>query len=301
MTMPGSILWTIIANPTSGKGASRDLANRIGSLLTNSDIPNEVLYTTKAGDAETMAASAVKNGRVGVLACGGDGTFHEIVNGAMSRPEGSEVTVGVAPSGRCNDFAKALGLPKSAETIRDLILATRSRQVDLGLVGGRYFATVATLGFDSTVSQYVADGRAPGFLKGTPSYLYAIFLQLFRYRDVQVSLEGDDFRYSGRTFLTATANTRQYGGNMRIAPDALPDDGKLDVCLVKSVSRCDVVMILPRVFRGGHTSHPAVSIHKVSSLKIETETPMPIWADGERVTETPAEISLVPGALKLLA
>ena len=293
--------WTIIANPTSGKGASRLLANRIGTLLADAEFPNAVIFTTKAGDAETMAASAVEDGCAGVLACGGDGTLHEVINGVMSRPEASDVMVGVAPSGRCNDFAKALGLPKSAEEIRDLILAGRSSQIDLGLVGGRYFATVATLGFDSTVSQYVADGQVPGFLKGTPSYLYAIFLQLFRYRDVQVSLEGDDFRYSGRTFLTATANTRQYGGNMRIAPDALPDDGKLDVCLVESVSRCDVVMILPRVFWGGHTTHPAVSIHRVRSLNIETETPMPIWADGERVSQTPAEISLVPGVLKLLA
>ncbi len=286
--------WTIIANPTSGKGASRLLANRIGTLLTDAEFSNEVLFTTRAGDAEAMAASAVDDGHAGVLACGGDGTLHEAINGVMSRPEASDVTVGVVPSGRCNDFAAALGLSTSASEIRDLILAGRSRQIDLGLVGGRHFATVATLGFDSTVSQYVADGRVPGFLRGTPSYLYAIFLQLFWYKDLQVSLEGDDFRYSGRTFLAATANTRQYGGNMRIAPDALPDDGKLDVCLVKSVSRCEVVMILPRVFKGGHTSHPAVSIHRVSSLKIETETPMPIWADGERVTETPAEISLSP-------
>ena len=299
--MASNARWTIIANPTSGKGASRYLANRIGSLLTDAEFPNEVLYTTKAGDAESMAASAVENGRAGVLACGGDGTFHEVINGVMSHPEGPEVTVGVAPSGRCNDFAAALDLPKSAAEIRDLIEAGHYRQIDLGLVDGRYFATVATLGFDSTVSQYVADGRVPRFLKGAPSYLYAIFLQLFRYKDVQVSLEGDDFWYSGRTFLAATANTRQYGGNMRIAPDALPDDGKLDVCLVKSVSRCDVVMILPRVFKGGHATHPAVSIHKVSSLKIETGTAMPIWADGERVSETPAKISLVPGALKLLA
>lgn len=299
--MASSVRWSIIANPTSGKGASQNVANRIGKLLTDAGLPNEILYTTKAGDAEAMAASAVRDGRTGVLACGGDGTFHEVINGVMSRPEGIEVTVGLAPSGRCNDFAKALGLTEAADGIRDLILAGNSKQVDLGLVGDRYFATVATLGFDSTVSQYVADGRVPGFLRGTPSYLYAIFLQLFQYKDMQVSLEGDAFRYSGRTFLTATANTRQYGGNMRIAPDALPDDGKLDVCLVKSVSRCDVVMILPRVFRGGHTTHPAVSIHKVGRLKIETESPMPIWADGERVSETPAEISLAPATLKLLA
>lgn len=299
--MDSRVRWTLIANPISGKGAGRRLADQIGSLLTSEGVTNKVIYTTKPGDAEVMASAAVEEGNVGVLACGGDGTFHEVINGVMSRPEGRELTVGVAPSGRCNDFAAALGIPKSATGIRDLILSGRTRPVDLGVVGRRYFATVATLGFDSTVSQYVADGRVPGFLRGTPSYLYAIFVQLFRYKDVQVRLEGGDFRFSGRTFLAATANTRQYGGNMRIAPDALPDDGMLDICLVKSVSRCDVVMILPRVFKGGHTAHPSVSIHKVKNLKIETEIPMPIWADGERVSETPAEISLAPGVLKMLA
>lgn len=301
MTMPSRPSWTIIANPVSGKGAGRDLALRLGRLLTDAGVYNEVRYTTKAGDAENMARDAVEDGREGVLACGGDGTFHEVINGVLSGHGGRDVTVGVAPAGRCNDFAGALSIPKSATGIRDLISSGRTRPVDLGVVGGRYFATVATLGFDSAVSQYVADGRAPAFLKGTPSYLYAIFLQIFRYKDVQVSLEGDDFRYSGRTFLAATANTRQYGGNMQIAPHALPDDGKLDVCLVKSVSRCDVVMILPRVFRGGHISHPAVSIHKVRALRIDADIPMPIWADGERVSQTPAEISVEAGALKLLA
>ena len=299
--MASPVQWTIIANPTSGKGGSRPLAIQIGGALTFAGIANEVLRTTRPGEAESMARAAVDEGRTGVLACGGDGTFHEVINGVMSRPQGSEVIVGIAPSGRCNDFASALGLPRTAKAIGGLIVTGRSRRVDLGLVGARYFATVATLGFDSTVSQYVADGRVPRFLKGTSSYLYAISVQLFRYKDKIVRLEGDGLDYSGPTFLAATANTRQYGGNMKIAPDALPDDGALDVCLVESVPRREVVRILPGVFTGEHTAHPAVSMHRVKKLRIETDSPMPIWADGERISETPAEISVAPGALKLLA
>ena len=181
-----------------------------------------------------------------------------------------------------------------------MIATGKSRQIDLGAVGLRYFATVATLGFDSAVSQYVADGHVPRFLSGTPSYLYAIFLQILRYRDAMVHLEGEDFEYSGRIFLAATANTAQYGGNMKIAPGAVADDGALDVCLVQSVSRWEVVRMVPRVFSGGHLTNPAVSMHRVKRLKIETEEPMPIWADGERVAETPAEISVVPKAINLL-
>ncbi len=293
--------WTIVANPVSGKGKSRTLAVRTGSLLTVAGVSNQLLYTTRQGDAEGLARKAVEEGSAGVLACGGDGTLHEVINGVMSGPLAAGVTVGIIPAGRCNDFAAALGLPKTAEDVAKLITAGKSKQIDLGKVGNRYFATVATLGFDSAVSQYVADGHVPRFLSGTPSYVYAIFAQLLRYKDAKVHLTGEGLDYSGRVFLTATANTPQYGGNMKIAPGAEPEDGMLDVCLVKSVSRREVVMILPRVFSGGHLRNPAVSMHRLPSLHIETEAPMPIWADGERVAETPAEISVVPKVLNLLA
>ena len=271
-----------------------------GTLLTSAGVSNEVLYTSRPGDAEELARKAVEEGSAGVLACGGDGTLHEVINGVMGHPLASEVTVGIIPAGRCNDFVAAMDLPKTADGVAHLIAAGRSRQIDLGAVGHRYFATVATLGFDSAVSQYVADGHVPRFLSGTPSYLYAIFLQILRYKDAMVHLEGEDFEYSGRIFLAATANTAQYGGNMRIAPGAVADDGALDVCLVQSVSRWEVVKMVPRVFSGGHLSNPAVSMHRVKRLKVEAEAPMPIWADGERVAETPAEISVVPKALNLL-
>ena len=271
-----------------------------GTLLTSAGVSNQVLYTSRPGDAEELARKAVEEGSVGVLACGGDGTLHEVINGVMGHPLASGVTVGVIPAGRCNDFVAAMDLPKTADGVAHLIATGKSRQIDLGAVGHRYFATVATLGFDSAVSQYVADGHVPRFLSGTPSYLYAIFLQILRYRDAMVHLEGEDFEYSGRIFLAATANTAQYGGNMKIAPGAVADDGALDVCLVQSVSRWEVVKMVPRVFSGGHLTNPAVSMHRVKRLKVETEAPMPIWADGERVAETPAEISVVPKALNLL-
>ena len=289
-----------MANPVSGKGRSRALAAQTGRLLTSAEVSNQVQYTSRPGDAEGLARKAVEEGSVGVLACGGDGTLHEVINGVMGHPLASGVIVGIIPAGRCNDFAAAMDLPKTAEGVADLILVGDSRQIDLGIAGHRYFATVATLGFDSAVSQYVADGHVPRMLSGTPAYVYAIFAQLLRYKDAKVHLMGEGFDYSGRIFLTATANTPQYGGNMKIAPGAEPEDGMLDVCLVKSVSRREVVMMLPRVFNGGHLKNPAVSMHRVKRLQIETEAPMPIWADGERVAETPAEISVVPKALNLL-
>ena len=89
--------WTIVANPVSGKGRSRALAVQTGRLLTSAGVSNQVLYTSRPGDAEGLARKAVEEGSVGVLACGGDGTLHEVINGVMGHPLASEVTVGVIP------------------------------------------------------------------------------------------------------------------------------------------------------------------------------------------------------------
>ena len=193
-----------------------------GTLLTSAEVSNQVLYTSRPGDAEKLARKAVEEGSVGVLACGGDGTLHEVINGVMGHPLASGVIVGIIPAGRCNDFAAAMDLPNTPEGVADLILAGDSRQIDLGSVGHRYFATVATLGFDSAVSQYVADGHVPRFLSGTPSYrLRHLCLQILRYRDAMVHLDGRRISSTrARIFLAATANTAsvrwQYEDSARV-------------------------------------------------------------------------------------
>ncbi len=154
------------------------------------------------------------------------------------------------------------------------------RTVDLGRAGGRYFSIVSSLGFDAEVSAYVDEGRHPGFLKGTIAYLYAVLVKLFRYRDVMVTLKGDFGEYQGPIFLAATGNAPYYGGGMRVLPQADMADGWLDLCLVKSVRRVEVVLMLPRVFKGGHSSHSKVSMHRVRRLEIDS--PEPLWLWGRR-------------------
>ncbi|MEE9199491.1 MAG: diacylglycerol kinase family protein [Dehalococcoidia bacterium] len=294
--------WAIIANPVAGRGKGRRLATELERLLARSGVEASLLWTTRSGEAERLAADAVGKGTDGVLVCGGDGTVHEVVNGLMGAAEHPEqVSVGIAPAGRCNDLAACLGLPTDLRRIVEAVESGRVRRIDLGRIGERYYATVATLGFDSAVSQYVADGHAPAFLAGTPAYFYALFLQLLRYRDVPVRLRGDSLDFQGHIFLAATGNTPRYGGRMKIAPTAVVDDGLLDLCLVRSVSRLEVLKMVPRIFSGGHVHHPAVSLHRVRRLSIESLEPLWLWADGERVAQTPATIEVVPKALSVLS
>ena len=241
----------------------------------------------------------MSHGVDGVVACGGDGTVHQVVNGLMSTELGqSRPVLGVLPAGRCNDLAMALGIPRrEGSAAIGAILDGDSFTMDLGRIGSRYFSTVATLGFDSEVAGYVEEGKAPGFMKGRVAYIYAVLVKLFRYRDVAVEMKGDFGEYSGDIFLAATGNTRFYGGGMMIVPPAEPHDGRLDLCLVRSAPRLDVVRMITKIFSGGHLKHPSVSMHAVTKLELSSTQEVWLWADGERIAQLPATIDVVHGCL----
>ena len=293
--------WAIIANPVAGTGRARLLAPELQRALAGAGAEVTVAWTEARGHGEALARQALAQGATRLVACGGDGTAHEVVNGLMAPGEApGDVAVLVVPTGRCNDLATALAIPRPARALAEELLNARPRAIDLGKVGGRYFTTVATLGFDSVVAEYVSRGAPPSFLRGTAAYVYGVLVQLARYRDISVCLKGDFGEFRGPLFMAATANTSTYGGYLKIAPSAVMDDGILDVCLVPSVSRWEVLRVLPRVFWGRHVSHPAVTLHRTRRLEVEGETPLWVWADGEPLCQTPATIEVVPGALSVL-
>ena len=292
--------WAIIANPVSGRGRARRLVLDVCQALSAAGVEATVAWTEARGHGERLAREALAQGATRVVACGGDGTVHEVVNALMEQDIGRRAALMVLPVGRCNDLATALQIPKPLKSAGESLLRATPRPIDVARVGGRYFTTVATLGFDSAVAEYVDRRGQPSFLKGTAAYLYGVFVHLVRYRDVSVRLKGDFGQFQGSLFMLATGNTHTYGGYLKITPDALVDDGLLDVCLVPSVSRWRVLQVLPKVFSGRHVTHPVVSMHRTRRLEIEADEPIWVWADGEPLCQTPATIDLIPGALSVL-
>ena len=294
--------WCIIANPVAGRGRAQQWAPNLANALKARGDEVEVSFTKHVSSAEELSRDAAGQGMDGIVACGGDGTVHQVINGLMSEPAAQASTVlGILPTGRCNDLAISLGIPRrDGSAAIQAILEGSSRPIDLGRIGNRYFSTVATLGFDSEVAGYVGDGKPPRFLKGTAAYVYAILVKLVRYRDVPVELKGDFGQYSGDIFLAATGNTAHYGGGMMIVPSADPYDAHLDLCLVKSAPRLDVVRMITKVFSGGHLKHPAVSVHEVRQMEISSPQPLWLWADGERISQLPATVEVVPSCLSVL-
>ncbi len=295
--------WAVIVNPTAGRGKAARAATLLMAALEEREAKADLLLTGGPGHAVQLARRASESGANRIVACGGDGTIHEAINGIMS--SGARSTLGILSGGTCNDLAYALGLPGNPTEAIPRILELNVKSIDLGRVdlGGndhKYFATIATLGFDSEVSEFVDAGRCPSFLGASASYLYAAVLSLFTYRFPRVTLHGDFGTFSGPLLLAAIGNTDRYGARIRITPAAQPDDGLFDVCMVRQVSKLEVLRVLPRTFSGKHVTHPAVRIERTRQLQIDSDRPLWIWADGERLAQTPITVEIVPGALQVI-
>ena len=320
--------FILIANPISGKGHAKNVAEQGYAALTESGQHGQLVLTSASGDAKRFAQEAAADGTRYVIACGGDGTLHEVVNGIAMVPD---VTLGVLPCGRGNDFAAAVGIPLKPEAAIATLLSGTPIRVDLGrcyqnsgqpsVVGfhqqeditspenlltdnqqpktNNYFTTIATCGYDTEVSRRAAKGTP--LFAGTASYAYAAVETLFYYEPPFVRLEGDFGTHEGPLLLAATGITSRYGGGFQIVPNARIDDGLFDVCIIRPVSSLTVLRLLVTLFWGGHVGHPAVSMHQTRTLKIETDTPMLLYADGEPMCETPATIEIIEGGLTVMA
>ena len=292
--------WTIIANPVAGRGRARRIGERVADLLHERGVNVHLMMSGAPGDCERLTREVLARGVRQVAACGGDGTVHEVVNGLAN----SDAVLGVVPCGRGNDLARALGLSRGVKDVVNTLVHGVDRTIDLGKAGGRFFATVASLGFDTAVAQRMRSQGA-GFLTralevgGTVSYGLTVLRTLSGYRSPVVRLQGDFGVFEGRILLAATANAPFYGSGIKIAPDAVVDDGMLDVCIVADVSRWTVFRMFLRAYSGAHIGHSAVRVVQTRTLQIESDDSLWIFADGEPVCEVPAKIEVVPGALKV--
>lgn len=297
--------YIVICNPTAGKGKALRLATRIREALHDRQLRCDIQPTQAVGDAERLVEEAVSaasaDDPVGVIACGGDGTIQQAAN-AIMRVGSVRAVLALAPSGRCNDFARAFGIHSTFASISAALLDGTPRPVDLGKIGDRYFCSIAAVGFDAVVTRYVNDMTMP--LKGTPSYIYGALQVLLRYRTPKLKVSGEFGEYEGPVFMLSTANTACYGGALRIAPDADPSDGLFDICLVSAIAKHKVIALIPRVLSAAHTKLPQVQMHRTRALTItpvvvDNPAAEEIWADGELVGRLPATIEIVPQAIRV--
>lgn len=235
-----------------------------------------------------------------MVACGGDGTVHEVVNGLMRGGRGP--TLGVIPLGSGDDFAKMLGAGDFVERI----LGGKKRNLDVGKITSqdqtRYFANGMDIGFGAHGARNVAS--VPRVLTGLGAYLAALVLTLVRYPRLEVRIRIDDGPERAlTTVMMAVMNGTTFGGSFRVCPNARADDGELDLLLVDALGRLEILGLVPRIMRGAHAGDPRLELRRARTVTIESELPLLVEADGEIAFNGARrlEIGLLPGALAVLA
>jgi diacylglycerol kinase (ATP) len=290
----------LIVNGSAGSGRALRLAGRVAERLTALGCAVEIVATRSAAEASKLARAQADRGPGAILACGGDGTVHHVCNAVAE----SETAVGIIPAGRANDLAGALRIPRKPDQIASLYAPflrgeREPTRMDLGRTGDRLFTTVAAFGVDSAISQRALDKG--GGKVGRVGYLTGAIAELTRHKPAWAELSGDFGTREGPVLLCATANTPVYGGWYHIAPDASPTDGLFHVCLIHGMSRLRALRMLPRVITGGHVKDAYVEMLVTRELHIETREPLPLFADGEPLGQTPVTFTNMPGALRILA
>ena len=221
----------------------------------------------------------------------------------------SKIPLLVVPCGSGNDFARALRIRSQRDSLnawRAFAQSGRTRNVDLGVIrktddpAPRYFSCVAGVGIDSEIAK--RSDELPAWVRPRGGYGLSALVEIFRFAPfpMKVASNGNPAVFHP-TILAAVANAPAYGGGMKIAPHARLDDGKLDLCVVRGMDPFKLFCLFPTVYFGRHLSFKEVEYEQTQAVKIETEFPFDVYADGEYVCQTPVEFSAAPSALKVIA
>jgi YegS/Rv2252/BmrU family lipid kinase len=291
----------IIVNPVAGGGRARPFWEKCAARCAAAQLDIEVFETRRRGDAADRAAAA---GDRLVIAVGGDGTVHEVVNGLLRRPGSERPRFGaLLRAGTAGDLARSLPSPSRPELVPEWLSTDRWRPVDVGRVststGRRYFINVADAGIGAEVVRRAA--RGPAWAGGTVNFLAGAVISLLRHRNSWVRLRLDDGPVLRRRIRTiAVANGAYLGGGMWIAPKAEVNDGMFEVVTIGDVSRWLGIRSLPMLYRGTHGRLAQVEFGRARRVEIDSEQPIGVEADGELVGTTPAIFEIVPDALEVI-
>ena len=281
-------------NPQSGRGHARKRALIAKQYFSDHGVPVALVEGSSLLDFREKLRNELDRGSIsGVIAFGGDGFIHEIIQHVVPR----DISLGVIPCGTGNDFARSIGIYRLSLTQQlDLIGQSDSQAIDLGRVASTWFAAILSTGFDALVNERANLMQWP---KGRMRYNIAMIekilaLRAHRYR---LRLDGDSVEVEAT--LVTVANGASYGGGMKVCPDAELNDGLFDVMVLGKVSRIELLKVFPKVYSGRHVGHPAVTFYRCKEIEIIGSGSS--FADGEPISTLPLSVQCVSNALKVWA
>jgi YegS/Rv2252/BmrU family lipid kinase len=291
-----------LVNPASAAGATGRRWPEIAHRAATVGLVGDALLSSRPGELTELARRSVADGATLVVVVGGDGSVNEVANGLAGRP----AELAVIARGTGWDFVRTYGIPRKVEDAARVALEGRTRTVDLGRAvfrtwagaeGEAYFANIASAGMSGAIARRANDSSK--VLGGKISYLWSTLSVFSRWAatDLRVTVDGEV--RAGRMHDVVVANGRYFGGGMMICPEASPDDGRLDVLLIGDLTKRDLLLTLPKTYRGKHLPHPKAELLRGQVATVDADEPLPIELDGEQPGTTPVRFEVVPDALRV--
>jgi YegS/Rv2252/BmrU family lipid kinase len=290
--------WAFIINPAAGGGYAATIDGLIKQMTEKHGITAETAFTGKKGDATELSASYAAKGYKYIIGVGGDGTFNEVAAPLVGN---MEVITGLIPAGTGNDFAQILGFSgRLTPAGWDAFFKADTVAIDSGWCNGKYFFNGMGLGFDAQVA--AENYTAPGEVKkgGKNKYIWHILKTLLFYREKKMTVRHNSIATETDCFINTVASGRRFAGGFFLTPEAIANDGLLDVCMVRKLSLPERLKILMMVPKGTHINDKRVNYYTTSVLDIEFSEKVPFHLDGELDFAQRFDIRTVPASLNVI-
>jgi YegS/Rv2252/BmrU family lipid kinase len=293
-----------LVNPAAANGSTGRRWPELAHRAAAAGLEGDTLFSSRPGHLAELAQEAALDGAGLLVVVGGDGSVNEVANGLAGLSVQPELAIVARGTGW--DFVRTFGIPRRIEDAVRVALNGATRTIDLGRASYRawdggeaqaVFANVASAGMSGAVAQRANETTKA--LGGKVSYLWATLAVFAGWSATEVRVTVDDEVREGTMFDVVVANGRYFGGGLEICPEAEPDDGIFDVLLIGDITKRDLMLTMPRIYRGTHLPHPKAELLRGRAVTIETEPPLPVQLDGEQPGTTPARFEAVPRALRL--
>ena len=290
--------WVFIVNPIAGNGFAKSTIPQLNELTRQFHIDAEVVMTEYRGHATELASLFLEKGFQNFIGVGGDGTMNEIVQPLVNQ---ENIVVGAIPAGTGNDFIQILGFPDKFEAMNwEVFFSRQVINMDAGICNGTHFINGMGLGFDAQVA--AENYTEPGEVKkgGKNKYIWHIVKTLLLFREKNAVINTGGERQEKSCFINTIANGRRFAGGFFLTPNAVANDGLLDVCNIEKLNLLKRFKLLPSVPKGTHLADSKVNYYQTDRISIQFDCDVPFHLDGELHFSSRFDVHIIPSALQVI-